>query len=95
MVDGLIRLMGSADDCVGPVNLGNPAEISILELADLIRNFTRSKSRIVRRPLPSDDPRQRQPDITLARNYLAWAPETGFADGLARTVEYFRQIISN
>src|ERR1700727_1091144 len=75
LVEGLIRLMESADDVTGPINIGNPAEFSIRELAEIVIDATGSRSKIVSRPLPADDPRQRQPDITQARKLLAWAPQ--------------------
>ena len=84
--------MDSADGFTGPVNLGNPVEISMRALADKIIALTGSKSRLVFRPLPQDDPRQRQPDITLAREKLHWQPSTSFDDGLEKTIAYFRQL---
>lgn len=93
MIDGLIKLMMSSDDFTGPVNLGNPTEVSILELAEKIRELTSSKSNIVFRPLPSDDPRRRRPDITLAKTKLGWQPTTPLEDGLKKTIEYFRDLL--
>jgi len=93
MVDGLIRLMTSPDAFIGPVNLGSPGEITILELAWKVIALTGSSSAIVFRPLPKDDPRQRIPDITLARKELEWEPRTTLEEGLARTITYFRGII--
>ena len=89
LVDGLVRLMNSPDDFIGPVNMGNPSEFTILELAKKVIALTGSKSRIESRPLPSDDPRQRQPDIALAKEKLGWAPGTGLEEGLRKTVAYF------
>ena len=89
MVDALVRLMESPDALTGPVNLGNPDEFTILALAKKVIAMTRSKSRIVFKPLPSDDPLQRKPDIALARKRLSWAPSTGFDQGLQRTIKYF------
>jgi UDP-glucuronate decarboxylase len=94
MIDGLVRLMESPDDVTGPVNIGNPSEFSILALAQMTIEMTGSKSRIVHRPLPQDDPRQRQPDITRAREQLAWAPRTPLKDGLERTISYFEQLLA-
>lgn len=94
MVDGLIRLMDSPDDFTGPVNLGNPVEFTILELAEKTVHMTGSKSRIAFEPLPSDDPRQRQPDIALAKKALGWEPGVQLEDGLKRTIEYFRDMAS-
>jgi UDP-glucuronate decarboxylase len=74
----------------GPVNIGNPGEFSILELAEKVIALTGSKSKIVRRPLPSDDPKQRQPDITLAKAKLGWEPTIKLEDGLKKTIEYFK-----
>jgi UDP-glucuronate decarboxylase len=93
MIDGLIRLMNTGDDFTGPVNLGNPEEYSILQLAETIIRLTGSKSRIVFKPLPPDDPKQRCPDITLARKVLNWQPTTTLEEGLKRTIEYFRNIL--
>ncbi|HEY9147704.1 MAG TPA: NAD-dependent epimerase/dehydratase family protein, partial [Gammaproteobacteria bacterium] len=89
MVEGLLRLMGTDAGFSGPLNLGNPASITILELAETILALTGSKSPIIKRPLPEDDPRQREPDITLARSALGWQPLTGLAEGLKQTIGYF------
>jgi UDP-glucuronate decarboxylase len=91
LVDGLIRLMSSSDELTGPVNLGNPREYSIGELAAMIKDLAGSKSVIEYRPLPSDDPRQRQPDITLATRQLGWNPSVPVRDGLLSTIEDFRK----
>jgi UDP-glucuronate decarboxylase len=91
MVDGLIRLMDTDDDVSGPINLGNPTECTILELAEMIIRITRSSSRIVRAPLPEDDPRRRRPDISLAIRTLDWRPHIGLEEGLRRTVDHFRR----
>ena len=93
MVEGILKFMASPDDLTGPLNLGNPGEFSIIELAREVIRLAGSKAGIVFRPLPSDDPRQRQPDITLARNRLGWTPVTELSVGLARTIEYFRRIV--
>ena len=92
LVEGLIRMMNGPDDFIGPVNLGNPGEFTILELAELTRELTGSKSRLVYRPLPADDPTQRQPDITLAGKHLGWKPTVPLREGLATTIEWFRSI---
>ena len=92
LVDGLIRLMDAPDDVTGPVNLGNPGEFTIQELADRVLAMTGSTSRLERRPLPENDPTQRQPDITRARTLLDWAPTTDLAAGLERTIAYFREL---
>jgi UDP-glucuronate decarboxylase len=90
LVDGLVHLMASPEDLTGPVNLGNPDEFTILELAREVLALTGSGSAIVNKPLPSDDPVQRRPDISLARSRLAWNPVVPIAEGLQRTIEYFR-----
>jgi len=89
LIEGFIRLMAQTET-VGPVNLGNPGEFTMLELAQSVLRITRSKSRIVHKPLPADDPRQRKPDITLARKYLKWEPKVPLAEGLKRTIAYFK-----
>jgi UDP-glucuronate decarboxylase len=93
LVEGLILLMNSPDDFTGPVNLGNPVEFTILELAEKIVAMTGSKSKISFKPLPSDDPRQRQPDITVAKEKLGWNPDIKLDEGLIKTIEYFRSIM--
>jgi UDP-glucuronate decarboxylase len=92
LVEGLIRLMDGPDDFVGPVNLGNPDEFTIAELARLVLELTGSKSPLLYQPLPADDPRQRRPDIALAREKLGWQPEVPLREGLSRTIEWFRAI---
>ena len=89
LVTGLIRLMDQAD-CIGPVNLGNPEEITVLGLAEFILKLTGGSSKINFRPLPADDPRQRQPDIGLAQKHLGWRPAVSLEDGLKETIRYFR-----
>ncbi|MFZ5907986.1 MAG: UDP-glucuronic acid decarboxylase family protein [Nitrospirota bacterium] len=93
MIDGLIRLMKSSDDFTGPVNLGNPREFSILELATLVIKLTGSKSKIVYKPLPPDDPRQRQADIKLAQARLNWQVTIPLEKGLRKTIQYFTRLI--
>ena len=90
LVDGLVRLMNSPDDFTGPVNLGNPQEFTILELAREVIELMGSRSEIVFKPLPSDDPMQRQLDINLANHHLSWAPAVPPKAGLGRTIDYFR-----
>ena len=92
LVEGFLRLMDSPPDLTGPVNLGNPGEFTMIELAQQVLKLTGSRSRIIHMPLPQDDPKQRQPDITLARAKLGWEPKVPLAEGLARTIEYFRQL---
>jgi UDP-glucuronate decarboxylase len=93
LVDGLMRLMETADDVTGPVNLGNPVEFTIRQLAEMVIALTGSSSKIVHRPLPEDDPRQRCPDISLAQKLLAWAPRVQLREGLMKTVEYFEGLL--
>ena len=92
MIEGLIRLMNTEDDFFGPVNLGNPNEMSMLDLAGLIKELSGSSSGITYAELPEDDPMQRQPDISLAKKELDWEPSTEVREGLKRTIEYFRQL---
>ena len=89
LVDGLMRLMNTGDEVTGPINLGNPVEFTMKQLADLVVELTGSRSGLVHRPLPSDDPRQRQPDITLAKEVLDWTPTAPLKVGLMKTIEYF------
>jgi UDP-glucuronate decarboxylase len=91
LITGLMRLMASPADFVGPVNIGNPSEMNMLELAEAVLRLTGSKSRLCFKPLPQDDPTQRRPDISLAASKLAWAPKTGLDDGLRETVAYFKR----
>lgn len=93
LVEGLVRMMNSAEGFTGPVNLGTPAEFTIMELARTLIGMTGSTSRIVFRELPQDDPTQRRPDITLAREKLGWEPLVPLAEGLKRTIAYFRTVI--
>ncbi len=93
LIEGLIRMMIGPDDFVGPVNLGNPAEFTILDLAEKTIRLTGSKSKIIFKPLPQDDPLQRQPDISLAKEKLQWEPVIDVEKGLNRTIEYFRSIL--
>ena len=93
MIDGFARLMNSPDDFTGPVNLGNPEEFTILELARMVIDLTESKSKIVFKPLPEDDPKQRQPDITLAKDRMAWNPTTKLEEGLKKTIVYFKGLV--
>jgi UDP-glucuronate decarboxylase len=93
LVDGLIRLMGSPDEIVGPINIGNPVEFSMLQLANIVGELTNSRSRVVHRPLPQDDPRQRQPDIAKAQEILGWKPTMPLREGLAKTIAYFEALL--
>ena len=89
LLEGFVRLMEQADT-VGPVNLGNPGEFTMLELAEQVLKLTKSKSKIVHKALPADDPKQRRPDITLAKKYLKWEPKVALAQGLKLTIDYFK-----
>lgn len=91
LIDALIRLMNTSDDFTGPVNIGNPVEFTILELAQFVIELTRSKSKIIFQPLPSDDPMQRKPDIELAKSALGWEPKIQLREGLMKTIEYFKK----
>lgn len=93
LLDGMIRLMNTGDDFTGPVNVGNPHEFTILELAEKVIRLTGSKSQIIRKPLPSDDPTQRQPDISLAKSKLGWEPKIELEEGLIKTIDFFRTIV--
>ncbi len=93
LVDGLMTLMSTDLAITGPINFGNPSEFRILELAELVLKMTGSSSKIIFHPLPLDDPKQRKPDITLARNTLAWAPKISLEEGLSSTIAYFKKII--
>lgn len=93
LIDGLIRLMNTPDDFFGPVNIGNPGEFTILQLARLVIELTGSTSQIVFQPLPSDDPAQRKPDIALAREKLGWQPTISLEKGLIGTIAYFKEIL--
>jgi UDP-glucuronate decarboxylase len=94
LVEGLMALMASGDDVTGPINLGNPGEFTMIELAELVLELTGSKSELVHRPLPQDDPKQRKPDITLAGEKLAWAPKTPLREGLQKTIDYFDGLLA-
>ena len=95
LVEGLLRLMDSPEDFTGPVNLGNPVETPVGELAETILRLTGSKAGVVYRPLPQDDPMQRCPDISLARQRLDWEPAMNLEEGLGRTIDYFRKLLSD
>ena len=95
LIDGLVRLMGSDDIITGPINIGNPTEFTILQLATQVIELTGSRSRIVHRPLPQDDPRQRRPDISKAHETLGWSPPTPLNEGLERTIAYFKDLLQD
>ncbi|MBL8029119.1 MAG: GDP-mannose 4,6-dehydratase, partial [Fibrobacteres bacterium] len=92
LVDGMIKMMNT-DGFVGPVNLGNPGEFTMIELAKKVIELTGSKSQLVKEPLPADDPKQRKPDISLAKSKLGWEPKIPLQEGLAKTIEYFRSVV--
>lgn len=93
LVDGLCRLMNSADDITGPINLGNPGEFTIKQLAEAVIELTGAKSKLTHKPLPQDDPRQRKPDISLAKQALDWQPSIALETGLKKTISYFESIV--
>ena len=93
LVEGMVRMMASREEFTGPVNLGNPDEFTILQLAEMVIRLTKSSSKIVKRPLPPDDPTQRQPNINLAKKELDWAPKIPLEEGLKKTIKYFASII--
>lgn len=90
LVDGIVRMMNTPDDITGPINIGNPTEFTILQLAQKVIELTQSKSKIIYKDLPSDDPKQRQPNITVAKQVLGWEPTVNLERGLIKTIEYFR-----
>jgi UDP-glucuronate decarboxylase len=94
MVEGINKFVGSDKDFTGPLNLGNPDEYTIQELAEIILELTNSKSKIVYKDLPSDDPKRRRPDITLAKEKLSWEPKTSLNDGIQETISYFSDLIA-
>jgi UDP-glucuronate decarboxylase len=94
LIDGLIRMMKTPAEITGPINVGNSAEFTILELAETVIALTNSRSRIVRRPLPQDDPKQRQPELSLAKKLLGWSPHTPLKEGLIPTIAYFEKLIT-
>ena len=93
LIEGMTRMMRSDNSFIGPVNLGNPNEFTMLELASKVLEITNSKSKLIFLPLPGDDPRQRQPDISLAKEQLDWSPKIELHEGLIKTIEYFDSII--
>lgn len=95
LVEAMIRMMAKDDSFIGPINIGNPGEFTMLELANIIIELTGSKSKIVFRPLPSDDPKQRQPNISIAKKELDWEPKIQLRDGLEKTITYFDNLLSN
>ncbi|MBO7152267.1 MAG: SDR family oxidoreductase [Lentisphaeria bacterium] len=94
LVEGMIRMMATPNEVTGPINIGNPGEFTIRELADMVIRLTNSKSRLIEMPLPADDPKQRRPDITKAKKILNWEPVTPLEEGLKRTIEYFDRLLA-
>ena len=94
LIEGLMRLMATPPEVTGPINIGNPAEFTILELAETVLRLVGGRSKLIRMPLPQDDPKQRQPDISLAKQVLGWKPRVQIEDGLAQTIKYFRDILA-
>ena len=94
LVEGMLRMMNSEEGFTGPINLGNPGEFTMLELAEMVLKLVGSRSKLVFKPLPEDDPRQRKPDISLAKTKLAWEPKVALADGLKETIVYFKGVLS-
>jgi UDP-glucuronate decarboxylase len=95
LIDGLVRLMKTPATVTGPINIGNPAEFTILELAETVLSLTNSRSQIATKPLPQDDPKQRQPDLARARQLLGWAPRTALREGLVPTITYFDRLLAD
>jgi UDP-glucuronate decarboxylase len=95
LIDGLIKLMATGESVTGPINIGNPGEFSILQLATMVVDLTGSRSRTVHRPLPQNDPRQRRPDISRAQELLSWQPRMPLKEGLIRTIAYFEKLLSD
>lgn len=93
LLEGMVRLMNTGDEFIGPINVGNPGEFTILELAEKVIRLTGSHSRLIFMPLPEDDPMQRQPDITLAKKILGWEPKITLEEGLQKTISYFRTVV--
>ena len=94
LIEGFVRMMATEKGVTGPINLGNPGEFTMLELAEKVIQLTGSKSKLVFMPLPTDDPKQRQPDITLAKENLGWQPKVNLEDGLKETIAYFRKALN-
>lgn len=95
LVDGLIKLMNTPDEFTGPVNIGNPGEFTMIELAQNVIRLTGSSSKLIFKPLPSDDPKQRQPDISLAKEVMQWKPTIELEEGLKKTINYFSDLIKS
>ena len=94
LIEGMMRMMQTEDSFTGPVNIGNPREFTMLKLAELVLELTGSKSELIFKPLPHDDPRQRRPDITLAKTKLDWEPTVRLEEGLLKVIEYFKNLFA-
>ena len=94
LIEAMLRMMDTENGITGPVNIGNPGEFSMLELAEMVLRLTGSRSKLVFQPLPADDPKQRKPDITIAKEQLGWEPKVALEDGLRETVAYFRSTLA-
>ncbi len=94
LIEGFIRMMATEKGVTGPINLGNPGEFTMLELAEKVIQLTQSKSKLVFKALPTDDPKQRQPDISLAKENLGWQPKVNLEDGLKETISYFKKLLN-
>jgi UDP-glucuronate decarboxylase len=95
LIDGMVRMMDSERGFFGPVNIGNPSEFTMNELAEHVLRLTGSRSRLINKPLPTDDPRQRKPDISLAGSKLGWKPTVSLTDGLVETIRYFKKLLAS
>jgi UDP-glucuronate decarboxylase len=95
LIEGFVRLMASSKEVTGPINIGNPGEFTIRELAETVLKMVGSNSKLIMLPLPQDDPKQRQPDITLAKSALGWEPKVKLEDGLNKTIDYFRNFLAS
>ena len=93
LIEGMVRMMNTSDDVTGPINLGNPGEFTILQLAEMVIELTNSKSKLIRMELPADDPKQRKPDISKAQEILQWNPVTPLREGLVKTIAYFDDLL--
>jgi UDP-glucuronate decarboxylase len=94
LVEAILRMMDTKANLTGPINIGNPTEFTMVELADLVIKYTKSKSKMVFLPLPQDDPKQRKPDISLAKSELDWEPKISLEEGLQKTIDYFKSTIA-
>ena len=93
LIEAMVRMMATDAGLTGPINIGNPGEYSMLQLAEAVLRLTGSRSKLVFKPLPADDPKQRRPDISMAKDHLGWQPQVSLEDGLAPTIAYFRSLL--